>query len=195
MRKDRSRKAVLWYICQFSLGRMIGDHAYAGFSTFRETRAPAVGSLVALQSMRVHDFYLGWVHDVTQGTNGFDTVYAVESLETGEIINWSNVSVLEYDRSEVDAYPEWRWADQQWELKDLWEIVCYKERDAYIVLPCTPDFDGEAVTLSTRIRFGMGDAPAPKRFDDWRKVRKADMLEYFDAAVAEHEARRPAQSA
>jgi len=197
MRKDRARKQVLWYICQFSLGVEIDGSSYSGLreTRFRPTNMPKIGSLVALQSMRDPDFYLGWVHEVKVGKIGFDTVYTVESLETGELIDWSNVSVLEYDSRTTDEHPEWRWTDEQWSFKDRWDRLCYKERDAYIVLPLFPEFDGDAVTLGTRIRHGWGDPPPSKRFEAWQAVTDDDMLAYYDASVAANDAAKPARAA
>lgn len=191
MRKDRARKQVLWHICQFSLGVEIDGQSYSGLREmrFRPTDAPKVGSLVALKSMREPDFYLGWVHDVK------NTVYTVESLETGELIDWTNVSVLEYDSRTTDKHPEWRWTDEQWSFKDRWDRLCYKEREAYIVLPLFPEFDGDAVTLSTRIRHSWGDPPPSKRFDAWQAVTDNDMLAYYDASVAANDAAKPARAA
>lgn len=183
-RKDRSRKEVLWYVCQFHLGRQWGKPEWT------PNRVPHVGSLIALQSMRERDFYLGWVHAVAIGQNEFVTVYTVESLETGELIDWSNVSILECSRETTDKHPEWRWTDEQWAFKDRWDKLCYSERDAYIVLPIMPEFDGDAVTLGTRIRHGWWDRPPSKRFEQWSEVSDDDMLAYFDASVAFNDTRR-----
>lgn len=198
-RKDISRQQILWHICQFSLGIEIGGQPYAGLSDmrFRHNKLPSVGSLVAMQSMRSPRWYLAWVLGVSAGVNEFCTVYTLESVETGEVGDWSNVGMLEYDPRQTREHPEWRWTDDQWKFKKSWDRLCYKERDAYIVLPLMPVFDGDRVELGTRIRHGWGAPPPSKWFDKWADVTDADMLAFYDESVAADEAARtkPATSA
>lgn len=193
MRKDRSRQQILWHICQFSLGVDIGGQPYAGLRDmrFRENRTPSVGSLVAMQSMRDPQWYLAWVLGVTNAEGSWGATYRLESVETGEIADWSNVGIYEYDRRQTDNHPEWRWSDEQWSFKARWDRLCYQERSAYIVLPLMPSFDGERVELGTRIRFGMGDPPPARWFDKWSDLTDDEILSFYDESVAISKANRP----
>jgi len=182
--KSRSRILILSHIAQFSLGRECGGMEYAGLRDmrFRETYTPAVGSLVALSAAPPSKHYLSWVHDVAKHDGGYE--YGLESIEDGEIVNWSNVGIWEYDRKQTDTHPEWRWTDKQHEFSDKWRKVCYQDRDAYMTLPTSPIFgDGFSVTVGTRTRFSLSDHAPEKTFDDWRKVTKAMLLEFYDDAV------------
>lgn len=184
MIKSRSRILILSHIAQFSLGRECGGMEFAGLREmrFRENRTPAVGSLVAISSAPPSKHYLSWVHDVTLRDGFYE--YGLESIEDGEIVNWSNVGIWEYDRTQTDRYPEWRWTDKQHEFSDKWRRACYKDRGAYMILPTGPTFgDGFSVTVGTRTRHGLNDFAPTKQFEDWRKVTKAMLLAFYDEAV------------
>lgn len=182
--KNRSRILLLSHICQFSLTRRYGDQVYGGLKdmAFRENRSPRIGSLVSLSSAPASKWYLSWVAGVSGDT------YTLESIEDGELCNWSNVGIYEYDRSQIDNHPEWRWADKQHGFKDRWWRACYKTRDAYVYRPIYPTFyeDG-SVEIGVRVIHGIDPRVIRKTFPNWKKVRASDMLEFYDAAVAELE--------
>lgn len=190
--KIRSRILILSHIAQFSLGREVAGMEYAGLKDmrFRENREPAIGSLVAPQSARSSKWYLSWVHEVIWHTDEQgrkrDATYVLESIEDEQLCNWSNVGMLEYDRSQVDSHPEWRWTDRQHEFNDKWCRSCYRDRDAYITLPTQASFGKDnSVTVGTRTRYGMDDHTPSRTFPDWRKVTKAQLLEFYDEAAKE----------
>jgi hypothetical protein len=188
--KTRSRLLILSHIAQFSLGGEIGGQPYCGLKDmrFREAQHPPIGSLVAPHSSPPSKWYLSWVHEVKVNEHGY-FIYTLESIEDGELCDWSNVSLWAYDRSQTYQHPEWRWTDKQHEFYDRWRKVCYGERDAYIVLPVQPVFyDDGAVTLTTRTRFSMDSIRPERRFESWRKVTKKMMIEFYDDAVRERDA-------
>lgn len=189
--KTRARLLILNHIVQFSLARRYGDHVTGGLrdmafvSGSSETSIP--GDLVALQSAPSSKWYLGWLISKQWPEGHACEQYTIESIEDGELCNWSNVGLIFYDRSQIQNHPEWRWTDQQHEFNSRWFRVCKDERDAYIYLPVQAEFDqeGSGVLLRTRTRFAMDDTVPERYFDNWRKVTKAMMLEFYDAAVAE----------
>lgn len=188
--KARSRILLLSYLAQFSLARQCDGHVFGGVDgSFTEAgfrgEAPAVGDLVALRSAPPSKFYLSWFVSKQIPEGWSDHQYTLESIEDGELCNWTNVGFAHYDRKDVANHPEWRWSDAQHAFYDRWKNVCFKERDAYIILPVQPVFDGEAVTLATRVRHSFHESrSAPRTFPNWRRVTKADMREYYDKAVA-----------
>jgi hypothetical protein len=187
--KTRARLAIMHYICEFSLAREFSNgQPFAGSSDYRFTFADMCrpGDLVALQSAPASKWYLSWAHtiDVQQ----YGNVYTLESIEDGELCNWSNVSVLIFNRKTASEYPSWRWTDKQFEFRDRWKTVCFKERDAYITLPIDPQFgDNYEVTLGTRTRHSFDDRRPTKTYPDWRKVTKAMMLDFYDECIAARE--------
>lgn len=184
--KSRARLEIMHYIFEFSLAReFLGGQIYAGSSDCRFAFADLCrpGDLVALQSAPTSKWYLSWVHslDVQQ----YGNIYTLESVEDGELCNWSNVSVLVFNRTTTAAFPSWRWTNKQFEFRDRWRAVCFKDRDAYITLPTDPVFgDDYAVTLGTRTRHSFDDHRPSKTFPDWRKVTKRTMGQFYDEAVA-----------
>lgn len=196
--KNRARLLILNHIMQFSLQRRIGDQVYGGLRDMAfhgddlgGTKAEP-GDLVALQSAGPSKWYLGWLISREWPEGWAGEQYVIESIEDGQLCNWTNVGLIHYDRSQTKTHPEWRWTDQQFQFKDRWWNVCYKDRDAYIYLPTMPVFDGAAVEIGVRVRFGISSTVINKRFDNWRKVTKKLLAEFYDTASAEIKAEKTA---
>lgn len=197
-KRERARLNILWYITQFCLTSMSADNdrkfgSIHGFVHEFGGNHAQPGDLVALQSSPVSPWYLSWLIE-QEVTNGGYHKYLCESIETGELAWWTNVGLCYLERSVVAENPQWRWTDRQFAFRDRWHKVCYKDRDAYITLPTGPIFgDGYQVTLGTRTRFGWDDHAPVKIFDDWRKVTKAIMAEFYDDCVAERDKAKEAR--
>lgn len=199
--KTHSRLLILSHIAQFSLARRYGDHVTGGLRNMAfvsggaDERDARPGDLVAIQSAGPSKWYLGWLVSRQWPEGHACEQYTIESIEDGELCNWSNVGLIYYDRSQVEGHPEWRWTDRQHEFRARWDHVCYKECDAYIYPPMFPKFgpDNE-VELGVRVRFGLSPSTVTKRFADWRRVTKKQMREFYEAASAElaAEKRQPA---
>jgi hypothetical protein len=194
--RERARLAILNYVTNFCLTKVFGEgdqgddrrRAYPathGFrpTTFSDDEAQA-GDLVALSSAPTSKWHLSWVRAVEDlGPHG--SRYLLESIHDGSLCWWSNVSVAYLEREQVAAHPSWLWTDRQHAFADRWTRACRVKRNAYITLPVPPVFtDGFEVTLGTRTRFGFDDYRPTRTFPDWRKVKVADMLAFYDEAVA-----------
>ena len=197
MRKERARLAILHYITQFSLSHTFGDgKSYGGLlsaaftvdHTYRDVR---VGDLVALSSVPVSKFYLGWLIETRETSPGWPE-FLLESIEDGSQCWWENVGVTYMNRKTVAEHPEWRWDDKQYALNDRWNRACYRKRDAYIYLPMRAEFVGLSVKLGVRVRHNFSPERKYQTFDDWRKVKMADMLTFYDDAVRQLESSKPA---
>jgi len=187
MKKERARIAILSHLAQFSFARQLGGLPYCGLDDMRFHNAesnPVVGSLCVPKSAPASKWYLSWLVEYKPGDW---PVYALESIEDGEVCNWSNIGLIAYNAAQVASHPEWRWTDEQFAFKDRWNRACYKKRDAYIYLPTFPVFDkeGDGVTLGVRVRFGLDERIPTRHFDNWRKVRIADMLAFYDEMSAQ----------
>ena len=193
--KSRSRLLILNHIAQFSLARRYGDQVYGGLSdmAFHGDGVPSPGDLVSLSSAPPSKWYLSWLVSKQWPEGHACEEYTLESIEDGELCNWSNVGLTHYNRSQVDQHPEWRWTDAQHEFNDRWRRSCFKDRDAYIYLPVQAEFDNDgSVTLTVRVRHGWSDARPARSFPNWKKVTKAAMLAFYDEAVKEAEAQKVA---
>lgn len=180
--KSRARDDILFYVLQFCLAHRY-DHGIVGHlhgfnSTYGREKEARPGDLILLTSIRIKKWSLAWLLEIDAQQYG--NRYLCESIETGELCWWENVGVEYLDRDVVAENDKWKWTDRQFQFEDRWNHVCYKQHDAYITLPLQPDFGtGLQVTLGTRTRFGMDDHLPKKTFDDWRKVTKKMMSEFY----------------
>lgn len=190
MGKERARLMILHYITQFSLSHTFGDgRAYGGllsgaFHVDHSYRDVRVGDLIALSSAPVSKFYLGWLLDTREKPPGWPE-FLLESIEDGSQCWWGNVGVTYMNRETVAAHPEWRWDDKQHAFNDRWKRACYRQRDAYIYLPMMAEFDGMSVKLGIRVRHNFSTSRKYETYPDWRKVKTADMLAFYDQAEME----------
>lgn len=143
---------------------------------------PITGDLVSLSSAPASKWYLSWFIEITS-KNGFP-VYLLESVEDGQHCEWSNVSINVYSRERVAASPEWRWNDAQFALFDRW-IKVLRRKDAYSVLGRKPEFDGNSIMLSTRIRYSQ-EIVASKTWLNWKKLTMREMGEFYDDCVKQY---------
>lgn len=205
--REHARLGILNYVTKFCLTRIHGAgdqgenrrRTFGGLHGFRPTDfteddQAQIGDLVALSSAPTSKWHLSWLRDLEDlGPHGFR--YLLESIHDGELCWWSNVSVAYLEREELAAYPSWQWTDRQFAFNDRWFLACKRERDAYITLPIQAAFgDGFTVTLGTRTRFSDDDHRPIKTFPDWRKVTIADMLAFYDEAVASRPAARAVEA-
>lgn len=194
--KNRARIEILSYIMQFAVkeyygkdhnGRPIGDIPNAEWSFHgemcKEHEIP-IGSLCRITAASASKWYLSWLVEVEVNKGGFHR-YLLESIEDGALCWWSNIGLDYFSPKSVRS--SWRWTDKQFELNDRWMRTCFKKRNAYITKPMQLIFDGDKVTLKTRQAFGIGDFSAEKTFDNWRKVRVKDMLEFWDQAIIDRD--------
>lgn len=187
---NRSRLEILNHITQFCLSHKWDETrtspGYHAFVSDISDKPAQVGDLVAIKSAPVSKFYLGWLEEMDPGTASAFPRYLLRSIEDGTLCWWSNVGIDYMDREVLADYPNWRWTDRQYAFKDRWWHVCYRERDAYITLPMFPEFgEGFSVTLGTRTRFGLDSHRPTRTFDDWRKVTKAMMGQFYDECAAD----------
>ncbi len=187
--KSRAKKAILWYIMQFCVAHRFEDKLIGfrhGFNNTFDVAKARIGDLVIPTCSPISEWYLSWLVEITPAENGVDTIYTLESIETGNLCNWSNIGIKFLDRDIINAHPEWKWTDRQFAFKDRWLGVCRKN-DNYITLPIQPLFgEGFQVTLGTRAGFGFDDYAPRKTFDDWRKLTKKMMGEYYNKCASEH---------
>lgn len=193
--KNKARLQILGYLAQFSLQRRIGGQVYGGLKDCAfegDTQDAIPGDLVALQSAPFGKWYLGWLISKEWPEGWAGEQYLIESIEDGELCNWSNVGLIHYNRETVRNHPEWRWTDAQFDFKERWWNVCYKDKDAYIYLPTMPVFDDKGVELGVRVRFGISQTVIREHFPNWRKVTKKMMAEFYDTASAALQAEKKA---
>jgi hypothetical protein len=193
--KTRARLEILNYVTNFCLTKIYDEgerkRSFGGIHGFRcrlSDDQAQPGDLIALASAPTSKWHLSWLLEVDRSNPGWPR-YLLESIHDGELMWWHNVGVHYLERDEVAAHPSWRWTDDHFAFFDRWWRACYKTRDAYIVLPVYPEFHPMgSVTLGTRVRFSLGDAPPAKTFPNWREVKVRDMLAYYDEAKSWHEA-------
>lgn len=179
MRKERSRLLLLAHLAQFSLCRRLpGGQPFAGLRdmafTFVEDGVGdvRVGDLVALQSAPPTKWYLSWVHDARRGAGGYDATYVLESIEDGELCNWSNVGLLRYSREEVEGHPEWRWTEAQHAFNARW---LRQGRWSHRKVAMKVCFNGAGDGAVLRARIPYTDETRAVAVEDWRRVRLKEL--------------------
>lgn len=181
--KHRARLDILNHIASFSLVVCYGEHDIytpSPGNRFFPTENPSIGGLVAIHSAPISKWYLSWVVAVEERSREGWRHFVLESIEDGEKCRWHNISLVELNRETVDKYPHWRWTDRQFQFNDRWMRACYKTRDAFVHRPLQASFgDGSAVTLRIYNRVTQATI-GERQWPDWRKVRIADMLEFYD---------------
>lgn len=182
--KDRSRLAILSELLTYPSVRAKDWTSDISHVSARK------GDLVSMNSAPASKWYLSWVVDYRERSKGWPE-WLLESVEDGSLCWWSNVGLNIYSRERVSNC--WRWTDRQWKFKDRWMRHCVRKHDAYIVLPCWPEFDNRKVTLSLRIRHGLGEGfQHQQEFEDFRKVTTAIMSEFYLSGVEKHNSRKAA---
>ena len=170
-KKNKAKIEILNFITQHSINEYSSKTFVGGYSN-----KPVEGDLVALQLAPNTNWYLSWYHTSDGNENSFCENHLLESIETGELCNWSNVSFNVMEREHVDNHPEWRWEDKQFEFCSKWYRAT-KKADIYPSRPMQPIFAGLKVTL--KIRRNFSDVIlAEKTFDNYKKVLSRDMIKF-----------------
>ena len=184
--KPRAKIRILSHIAQFSFQRYIEDHPLNGsrdmsFQTSGFGTKAEPGDLVSLSSAPASKWYLSWYVERNRPEGYCDDVHVLESIEDGELCNWTNVSMDHYDRSQVAAHPEWRWTDRQFEFNARWRKVTNDNEDGYIYRGLQVQFTGDDASfgISTKWNFGERPEPVPIMLPKWKKITKAQMLEVY----------------
>lgn len=181
----RRRLAILTHISQACLARA---HTGNNFACYAYSPLcgydckPRPGDLIRPESViQPNKWYIAWFHEMLD--ENWNRCL-LESIEDGEICEWSNIGIGVFDREMTAKHPEWRWNDAQWDLWDRWKAPDLED-EPYMVLPCRPEFEGDAVTLATRSRFNMTPKVHLRRkFGDWKKVTAEDICQLYRDAVA-----------
>lgn len=90
-----------------------------------------IDTLVRLTFVRnTSEYYLGWLREVTG-----DGSFLIESIDNGNLCNWSNVSLAYMPIRSIKD--QWRWDDRQFNIKDKWFRACYKRARLLFIQPQT----------------------------------------------------------
>lgn len=145
------------------------------------------GDLVVLESAPASKWYLSWYVEKDAAKD----IYVLESIEDGQLCNWTNVGLSYYDREVVARCPEWRWLDKQFEFNDRWRKAAHRTGETTSFTPLNVAFDGEDVSFSIRTRWNFGEKPepAPIFVPNWKKIKMKQLTEVFLKLVAEAELR------
>lgn len=190
---NKSRIAILSYILNMATKHYYGTEHQArvdakeGFhGGYSADGPPPVGSLCVLMAAPDTKWYMSWLEEVKLADHGWHN-YLLRSIDDGSLCWWNNIALKWYPNAET--FPTWRWTDRQFEFKDKWIRATKKEND-YFTIPNLPVFhpDG-SVTISTRRHIfttALGDegySPS-KTFPSWKKVKSAEMVDFYKYAVS-----------
>ena len=179
----RAYRSMLWFILNFCTTndnqsyKSAGHHGFT--SCFGETQ-PQIGDLVIPTATPITQWTLSWLLDISDTRKTYTPDYLLQSVETGEICNWSNVGIKYFDRTVLRKHPEWTWSDRQFAFNDRWKKTCYKKHKANFYIPAMPKFGPEhQVTLGVLTKLSYHGRQKTRTFEDWRKVTINIMSETF----------------
>lgn len=149
---------------------------------------PIIGDLVTLKAAPDTDFCVSWVVEIEPTTESSYERHLLRSVLTGELCWWTNVGFNIYKREEVNNWPAWKWTDRQYAFYGRWKKVCYRDNDAYMLLPTLPKFNEDnSVELGTRVRHGFSDYQGKITFQNWKKTTMKMMNEFYEKSYAEYD--------
>ena len=137
--KHKARESIMHVVLQFCTTR---EYRRLEPYVFRSGE-PKVGDLVLLESVRRWTKWnIGWLREISADHFGCHA-YVIESLEDGELCNWTNVGLVYIDRQLLKDYPRWQMTDRQVEF---WERLYKEFREIpFGPRPANPYFDGVSV--------------------------------------------------
>lgn len=186
--RTRARLEILNYIMNFSTMVYYGDDSYrrskeCAFRSHILSTGPEVGSLCVLTSAPNTKWYLSWLKEIQPAS--FPT-YVMESIEDGQLCNWTNVGFLSMPLELTDKFPQWKWVDEQFEFRERVNKA-FRRADCHLAIPINPAFlpDG-SVVVTTRERWMISDKSASKTFSNYKKVRLKDLVDFAKEAERKH---------
>jgi hypothetical protein len=182
---ERSRLAIYHSIFSRCIGKQYGEDtqfvSFAGLSNAE----PKPGDLVRIESAPPSKWSISWFVEMID--KGWNTCL-LKSVEDHSVCRWSNIGISVFRSDITKDHPEFLWTDRQFGLWDWWKSI-RKKHDSFSVIPMMPTFEDDSVHLQCRIRFGLGEPTTPRRFENWRKLKKKDLYAFFRESVAEFQAR------
>lgn len=189
--KPRARIRILSHLAQFSFQRYFKDQPCNGsrdmsFQTSGFGTSAEPGDLVTLQSAPFSKWYLSWFIQKHRPEGYADDVYVLESIEDGELCNWTNVGMDYYDRGCVANHPEWRWTDRQFKFNDRWWKTANQTGENYTYRPLDVTFIEDRVSFRIRTKWNFNERPEPPPvvLPNWKKTTIAEMQKVYLGLVA-----------
>lgn len=189
----RSRLEILNYLIGFCMNKYFksgmsiladSEHSFQQSTEGDDWKQlPPIGSLVRIQCAPTTKYYLGWLMEIKDDDSRFSMQYLIKSIEDGSLCWWTNISIDFFSYETTAKFPIWKWDDDQYSFRDKWHRALNQKRDAYIYLPSETTFDGNKVTLRVRKRYGMDERTFERVYENYNKVKVADMLSFYDWAV------------
>lgn len=186
--RTRARLEILNYVLNFSTMVYFGDESYrrskeCAFRSHILSAAPEVGALCVLTSAPNTKWYLSWLKEVHPAS--FPT-YVMESIEDGELCNWTNVGFLSLPLELTDKFPSWKWIDDQFEFRER-VYKAFQRADCHMAIPINPVFSPDgSVVVTTRERWMTSDRSVSKTFINYKKVRLKDLIAFAKQAEVFH---------
>lgn len=143
----------------------------------RNNRA-VVGDLVSLSCQNPSNWYLSWVVQVG------DSDYILESVETGELCRWYNISINIYDRVRIESNPSWRWTDKQHKLNNRWLKVCNLWNAAYLCRPMDIEYTDTGCVFKVYKLFDRGNIKS-KNITNWKNITMKEMDKIYKKLEAD----------
>jgi hypothetical protein len=154
-----------------------------GTRLLRSTHDPAPGDLVLLTHARQNDWHLSFC--ISGQRYG---VHLLESVKTGKVAHWSNVSFCVV-QMKPGEWPKMRWTDDMFAFEDKFRKVC-KRLGVYIDIPFIDGFAGDTVLIKIRTRFALDEHVTVLEPQCYRRMTQKAIAAHLIAGIEAHKATR-----
>lgn len=164
--------------------RLLPSLLLEGWKCRKQMVEPTPGDLVMLQAAPQSNWHLSFYRQTGDG-EGYGKQHLLESVKTGELCNWSNVSFHVIDREKCGIGHMANWDDAQFEFNDtFWKV--YRKAGFYIAIPFIDSFDGDLVVIKFRTRHGFDDKVTELQPFHWRKATQKALLAFLSEGERKH---------
>jgi hypothetical protein len=146
---------------------------------------PQANDLVILTSAPPTEWALSFYRELLP-----DGRHLLESVRTGALCRWDDVGFMVIDKDKVGITHDAYWSDDQFAFHDKFRKA-WKKGGFYIAVPYIEKFDGDAVHMGFRTRWGLNDIITPFVVEAWKKVTQKALLARMKEAETEHESKQP----
>jgi hypothetical protein len=147
------------YTVQAILPLIGSSYAFKVLDHSRGNLPPTEGRIGILNSAPMSEWHLFIYRGFSEGyranpTAYVDYEYVLESLKSGKLCNWSNVSLLMFNEQWHNDNPKALYNDEQFAFIDKFMKV-YSKCDFYLIRPYVQKMEGTNATFGLRWSHGM----------------------------------------
>lgn len=167
---------------EYTIQNLIRRLCLKGWDTLEKCDSPIPGDLVILSCAPQTEWHLSiYIEPLTSGGE-----HLVESLRTGKLCNWSNVSLWVISREWVNDYRCIKWTDAMFAFDKMFNGIC-RRADYYLDLPFIESLTQDAAVIGTRTRHNFLPVRTFSEPFDWKKMKSRELASLIAAQIKAHQ--------